>query len=44
MYSYYGVIIPCVLNLVNLCGFCILDAILGGQTLASVADGDLSWT
>ncbi|THU76056.1 NCS cytosine-purine permease [Dendrothele bispora CBS 962.96] len=43
-FGYYGVIIPCLLNLVNLCGFCILDSILGGQTLASVANGNLSWT
>lgn len=41
---YYGVILPCVLNLINMCGFCILNCILGGQTLASVADGNLSWS
>lgn len=40
---YYGVILPCILNLVNMFGFCTLNAILGGQTLASVADGNLTW-
>ncbi|KAF5363074.1 hypothetical protein D9758_012600 [Tetrapyrgos nigripes] len=43
-FGYYGVIIPCVLNLINMFGFCILNSILGGQTLASVTDGNLSWT
>ncbi|KAF8872734.1 NCS cytosine-purine permease [Infundibulicybe gibba] len=43
-YLYYGVILPCVLNLIGMCGFCILNCILGGQTLASVAGGNLSWT
>lgn len=40
--SYFGVIAPVLLNLVNMIGFCILDCILGGQTLAAVADGNLS--
>ncbi|EEB90391.1 hypothetical protein MPER_11410, partial [Moniliophthora perniciosa FA553] len=43
-FGYYGVIVLCVLNLIGLIGFCILSAILGGQTLAAVADGNLSWT
>ncbi|KAG7086332.1 hypothetical protein E1B28_002295 [Marasmius oreades] len=43
-FGYYGVMVPCILNLVNLFGFCILNCILGGQTLASVADGHLSWS
>ncbi|KAF9078358.1 permease for cytosine/purines, uracil, thiamine, allantoin-domain-containing protein [Rhodocollybia butyracea] len=43
-FGYYGVILPCVLNMINMFGFCILNAILGGQTLASVADGNLTWT
>ncbi|KAK1229624.1 hypothetical protein PQX77_007317 [Marasmius sp. AFHP31] len=42
-FGYYGVIVPCILNLVNMIGFCILNCILGGQTLASVADGHLSY-
>ena len=41
---YYGAIIPGVLNLVTMAGFMILNCILGGQTLASVSDGQLSWT
>lgn len=41
--SYYGVILPCILNLISMSGFCILNSILGGQTLASVSDGNLSW-
>ncbi|KAK1229622.1 hypothetical protein PQX77_007315 [Marasmius sp. AFHP31] len=43
-FGYYGVIILCILNLVGMLGFCILNCILGGQTLASVADGHLSYT
>ncbi|KIY69200.1 hypothetical protein CYLTODRAFT_373087 [Cylindrobasidium torrendii FP15055 ss-10] len=43
-FGYFGVIIPCVLNLINMIGFCVLNCILGGQTLSSVADGNLSWT
>jgi purine-cytosine permease-like protein len=41
--SYFGVIAPVLLNLISMIGFCILDCILGGQTLAAVADGSLSW-
>lgn len=40
---YYGVIIPSILNLIAMTGFCILNCILGGQTLSSVSDGNLSW-
>ncbi|KAF8656966.1 hypothetical protein AX16_002321 [Volvariella volvacea WC 439] len=43
-FGYYGVIVPCILNLIGMCGFCILNAILGGQALASAADGRLSWS
>ncbi|KAF8830118.1 hypothetical protein HHX47_DHR2000736 [Lentinula edodes] len=42
-FGYYGVILVCILNLIVMTGFCILNAILGGQTLASVADGNLTW-
>ncbi|KAF8223465.1 NCS cytosine-purine permease [Tricholoma matsutake] len=42
-FGYYGVIFPCILNLVVMCGFSILNCILGGQTLASVTN-NLSWT
>ncbi|KAK0444534.1 uncharacterized protein EV420DRAFT_1574324 [Desarmillaria tabescens] len=41
---YFGVIIPCIFNIVSLGVFCILDCILGGQTLSSAVDGNLSWT
>ncbi|KAF7344544.1 NCS cytosine-purine permease [Mycena sanguinolenta] len=41
-FGYFGVIVPVVLNLMNMVGFCILSCILGGQTLAAVADGNLS--
>ena len=40
---YYGVILICVLNLINMIGFSILSCILGGQALASVVDGRMSW-
>ncbi|PPQ72986.1 hypothetical protein CVT24_000299 [Panaeolus cyanescens] len=43
-FGYYGVILPCIMNLIGMVGFCILNSILGGQALASVSDGDLSWT
>lgn len=42
--SYYGVILPSVLNLIGMCGFSVLNCILGGQTLAAVSGGSLSWT
>lgn len=34
----------CLLNLIGMCGFSILNCILGGQALASVSNQDLSWT
>ena len=43
-HRYFGVIVACILNLIGMCGFCILNCILGGQTLAAVADNNLSWT
>ncbi|KAJ7240455.1 permease for cytosine/purines, uracil, thiamine, allantoin-domain-containing protein [Mycena rebaudengoi] len=42
-FGYFGVVVPVLLNLIGMFGFCILDCILGGQTLSAVADGDLSW-
>lgn len=39
---YYGVIIPSFLSIAGGVGFCILNSILGGQTLASIAN--ISWT
>ncbi|EDR06733.1 cytosine-purine permease [Laccaria bicolor S238N-H82] len=43
-FGYYGIIIPCILNLLNMFGFSILNCILGGQALASAGNGNLSWT
>ncbi|KAF8434576.1 NCS cytosine-purine permease [Boletus edulis BED1] len=43
-FGFYGVIIPTVFNLTGLCGFNILNCILGGQTLSSVTNNNLSWT
>jgi len=43
-FGYFGVIPPCILNLVGMTGFCILNCILGGQTVASVSNGNLSWS
>lgn len=40
--SYFGIIIPAILNLIGLCGFNILNGILGGQALASVSNS-MSW-
>ncbi|KAG1831036.1 permease for cytosine/purines, uracil, thiamine, allantoin-domain-containing protein [Suillus variegatus] len=41
-FGYFGIIIPAVLNLIGLCGFNILNGILGGQALASVSS-NMSW-
>ncbi|KAG9311781.1 cytosine-purine permease [Chiua virens] len=43
-FGYYGVIILTILNLIGLCGFNILNCILGGQALASVSNNNMSWT
>lgn len=43
-FGYYGVIIPCIMNLIGMIGFSILNCILGGQALASVSSDNLSWT
>ncbi|KAI9063521.1 cytosine-purine permease [Trametes sanguinea] len=43
-FGYYGVIIPSIFNLCGMTGFCILNCILGGQTLSSISDGRLSWS
>jgi len=43
-YGYWPIAIPCILSLASMMGFNILSAILGGQTLASVSDGNVSWT
>ncbi|PPQ78416.1 hypothetical protein CVT25_011891 [Psilocybe cyanescens] len=43
-FGYYGVIVPCIMNLISMIGFSILNCILGGQALASVSSHNLSWT
>ncbi|KAF4582430.1 hypothetical protein EYR38_002550 [Pleurotus pulmonarius] len=43
-FGFHGVMLPCVMNLIGITGFCILNCILGGQTLSSVTDGHLTWT
>ncbi|PCH44946.1 hypothetical protein WOLCODRAFT_139341 [Wolfiporia cocos MD-104 SS10] len=43
-FGYFGVIIASVINLATLCGYCILNCILGGQTLSSISGGNLSWS
>jgi purine-cytosine permease-like protein len=40
--SRYLVSIPVVLNLATLIGFCVIMAVIGGQCLSAVADGNLS--
>ncbi|KAK4043440.1 permease for cytosine/purines, uracil, thiamine, allantoin-domain-containing protein [Parachaetomium inaequale] len=40
----YLVSIPVLLNLATLIGFCVIMAVVGGQCLSSVADGNLSVT
>lgn len=42
--SYILVALPVLFNLVGMMGFNIVDCILGGQTLASIANGNMSWT
>lgn len=36
--SFYGAMIPSILNVISLQGFLILNVIVGGQTLAAVSD------
>ncbi|KNZ73582.1 Purine-cytosine permease FCY2 [Termitomyces sp. J132] len=43
-FGYYGVILPCILNLIGMTGFSVLNSILGGQALSSVTNGSLSWS
>ncbi|KAF2861568.1 cytosine-purine permease [Piedraia hortae CBS 480.64] len=43
-FGYFPVCIPVILNMATLTGFCILDSVLGGQTLSAVGGGSLSPT
>lgn len=40
---YHLAALPALLNAATMMGFMILNCILGGETLASVSDGSLSW-
>ncbi len=43
-FGYYLVSVPVLLNLATLTGFCIIDSVIGGQTLSAVTGGNLSPT
>lgn len=43
-FGYYLVGVPVTLNLATLTGFCIIDSVIGGQTLSAVAGGSLTPT
>lgn len=43
-FGYYLVSIPVLLNLATLTGFCVIDGVVGGQTLSAVSNGDLTPT
>lgn len=43
-FGYYLVGVPVTLNLATLTGFCIIDSVIGGQTLSAVAGGGLTPT
>ncbi|KIJ50899.1 hypothetical protein M422DRAFT_59012 [Sphaerobolus stellatus SS14] len=42
-FGYFSVILPVIFNLIGMLCFNTMDSILGGQTLASITDGKLSW-
>jgi NCS1 nucleoside transporter family len=43
-FGYYLVCVPVILNLATLTGFCIIDSVIGGQTLSAVTGGHMSST
>ena len=43
-FGYYLVCIPVALNLATLTGFCIIECVIGGQTISAVTDGHLTPT
>lgn len=43
-FGYYLVGVPVTLNLATLTGFCIIDSVIGGQTLSAVTSGSLTPT
>ncbi|KAG9006736.1 hypothetical protein FRB94_013860 [Tulasnella sp. JGI-2019a] len=42
-WGYFGAILPATLNAATMMGFMILNCVLGGETLASVSNGRISW-
>ncbi|KAG8884245.1 hypothetical protein FRB97_004750 [Tulasnella sp. 331] len=42
-WGYFGAIVPATLNAATMMGFMILNCVLGGETLASVSNGRISW-
>lgn len=42
-FGYYPQVIPILLNLATLVGFCVIALVIGGQTLSAVSGGSLSW-
>lgn len=42
-FGLYGNMLPVGLNAATVTGFCILNCIVGGQTLAAVSDNKISW-
>lgn len=43
-FGYYLVCVPVLLNLATLTGFCIIDSVIGGQTLSAITGGSLTPT
>ncbi|KAF2765116.1 hypothetical protein EJ03DRAFT_345856 [Teratosphaeria nubilosa] len=43
-FGYHLVSLPALLNLATLTGFCIIDSVIGGQTLSAVTEGSMSAT
>ena len=43
-FGYYLVCVPVALNLATLTGFCIIECVIGGQTISAVTDGHLTPT
>ncbi|KII95691.1 hypothetical protein PLICRDRAFT_96749 [Plicaturopsis crispa FD-325 SS-3] len=42
-FGLYGISVVILLNLATITGFCVIGSVIGGQSLAAVADGNLSW-
>lgn len=42
-FGLFGNMLPVALNAASVTGYCILNSIVGGQTLAAVSDNRISW-